>query len=434
MKSVTFDAPEYQQDGRFVVTRYQYSGSEQSGWQILREHQPWLMLGPGYRLLPVHYCGICATDLARHRLPFALPQITGHEIVVEADGQMAVVEINASHLALGQDGSGCPCCAQGWSSHCPQRLTLGIDRLPGGFAPYILAPQRAIHLLPAAIDPVVATAIEPLAAALRALHFTPPHEGDQIAVLGPRRLGMLLLAALSDYRQRHDLDFSITALLRRPQLASMCVAFGADQVRFVAQRDGDDAAGQYDIVFDTTGSPQGLITALQYARRIVHVKSTHGLPVSGMSKLDQLVVNELALLPPLDAADDPRWPLTLRGTRAVRSRSIEVATLDQADHWLAGPLRCDGMALHPGGALIYSGQERQELAAAIKQRGIALHSSRCGEFAPAIHLLARHCHLHQLLAEEWISQIPIGQIHDAFVRARGDNAAIKLVMRHGDGA
>ena len=35
-------------------------------------------------------------------------------------------------------------CDSGIPTHSPTRLVLGIDRLPGGFGPFILAPQNAI--------------------------------------------------------------------------------------------------------------------------------------------------------------------------------------------------------------------------------------------------------------------------------------------------
>ena len=56
--------------------------------RLARDDAPYLELGPGYRLLRTSHCGICSTDLARHRLPFALPQVTGHEIVARETERM----------------------------------------------------------------------------------------------------------------------------------------------------------------------------------------------------------------------------------------------------------------------------------------------------------------------------------------------------------
>lgn len=52
-------------------------------------------------------------------------------------------------------------------THCPDRLTLGIDRLPGGFAHHVLAPVHAIVEVPDDMPVQCAVLCEPLAAALQ---------------------------------------------------------------------------------------------------------------------------------------------------------------------------------------------------------------------------------------------------------------------------
>src|SRR5207249_2809327 len=107
---------------------------------VVREGREHLRLGPGYRLLRVSRCGVCATDLARRQLPFPLPQVTGHEVVAVADdGTPVVVEINASHAARAlPPDAWCADCRRGLGTHCPDRLVLGIHDLPGGFGPWLL--------------------------------------------------------------------------------------------------------------------------------------------------------------------------------------------------------------------------------------------------------------------------------------------------------
>ena len=97
---VAFTASEYQHDGSIARVPYELSGTPAAGWSVVRAGVEHVRLGPGYRLLQVSHCGVCATDLARRYLPFRLPQITGHEVVaVEEDGTPVVVEINASPRA-----------------------------------------------------------------------------------------------------------------------------------------------------------------------------------------------------------------------------------------------------------------------------------------------------------------------------------------------
>ena len=190
-----FRAPEYCADGSFDEAEYRFVGSAERGWTVYRNGGEYLRLGPGYRALRTHGCGICSTDLDRHFLPFPLPQVTGHELVADdAEGRHHVVEINASHHARSVRND-CAFCASGLPSHCPERLVLGIHDLPGGFGSWILAPVDAVLPLPPEIPFETALLIEPFAASLRAVVTIAPRSGETIAVLGPRRLGLLVVAA-----------------------------------------------------------------------------------------------------------------------------------------------------------------------------------------------------------------------------------------------
>ena len=294
---ISFTAPEFHSDASFRLAQYEYHGSESEGWEVVRNQAPYLQLGPGFTPIRTQYCGICSTDLARASLPFPLPQVIGHEVICMQDNAAVAVEINASHLARNDNPSACSYCSADLDTHCPERLTLGIDRLPGGFAPWILAPVAAIHLIPAALSPQTAIFAEPFAAALRALEITRPQAGDRIAVLGPRRLGLLLLAALACHRKQHDCDFTITALHRHDWLSDSCLEMGADEAINIEATPHDQLKERFDIVFDTTGNPSGFNRALQLSRRIVHVKSTHGQKVGEMAHLTEMVIDEITLHP-----------------------------------------------------------------------------------------------------------------------------------------
>ena len=230
MTHITFQAQEYQADGSFQSITYEFKGNESEGWQILREHQPFLQLGAGYTPVKSLYCGVCSTDLARQFLPYPLPQVIGHEVVGLKDEHPVVVEINASHLARAEHPEDCPFCRGGMNSQCPDRITLGINQLPGGFAPWFLAPVNAIFQKPKEISDLAASFTEPFAAALQGVEATSPKNGDSVAVLGPRRLGMLIIAALQGFRKQQDLDFEITGIVRHQQLEATCLELGADQV------------------------------------------------------------------------------------------------------------------------------------------------------------------------------------------------------------
>jgi Zn-dependent alcohol dehydrogenases len=234
-------------------------------------------------------CGICATDLSRKFLPFPLPQVIGHEVVAKDpdSGEHFVVEINDTYAARG-DAMQDMFCAMGLPTHSPDRMVLGIDRLPGGFGPYILAPVNGIVPIKT-VDVGVAALIEPFAATLHAVTSSPPRPGDRVAVLGPGRLGLLLIAALHAYRRSHGTGFSIAALSTHEYLLDLSQKLGAGHVVNLNESRIDSLKNSFDLLYDTTGSPSGFESALTLARREIHLKSTHGLPVQGLAHMTELV-------------------------------------------------------------------------------------------------------------------------------------------------
>ena len=469
MVQINFEGAEYQSDGSFSTTAYTFKGDQETGWDILRENRLHMKLGPGYVPVETRYCGVCSTDLARRYLPHPLPQITGHEVVGRLHDQWVVVEINGSHLARNQ-ASHCTFCKWGLANHCPDRITLGINRLPGGFAPWLLAPCNSIVPIPAGVDPLTASLVEPLAAAFQAVEVTAPRNGDRVAVLGPRRLGMLILPALRQFREVHGLDFEITALARHAPLLDLAARVGADQrVNLTA----DGKPEPFDIVFDTTGSPDGFELALSLAKRVLHLKSTHGREVMGMEHLSDMVVDELALLPYSPQHLQFAWPSLpwvnhhvfisetvsenivheISATRQTHIMSIPKAwsTLSQSAEPLANARlpRFDlavvssleevdavtrpvqGASLvRPGGAILLADGKRtgSALEAALA-RGLQVHTSRCGNFRKALAVLEHQPRISSVLVEEMITQqFPLAQIGQAFEIAADSRKSIKVIV------
>jgi len=483
MTTVDFPASEYQADGGFRPARYRFEGSPDEGWAIQREGRPHLRLGPGYRLLRTHSCGVCSTDLARRFLPFPLPQITGHELVaLDDEGARYAVEINASHLARGMRND-CPFCASGLANHCPERIVLGIHDLPGGFGPWVLVPIRAALRIPDEIPTESAVLIEPLAAALNAVTTVAPRDGERIAVLGPRRLGMLVVAALAAWRRKHGASFEILALSRRERLLALARALGADETRLVDESAGG-AGGPLeprlaDVVIDTTGDPRGLELALRLARREVHLKSTHGRGACGLEHTTELVVDELALAPlpsavpdrgsaaardlGLDGTARPRvaWMADLQppGWLSERSEVLRgsdaAAALDAIEAGAAGRLpraeaavalepaqvdaairpraRASGALIRPRGTILLhpsAARSGSALLAAVAG-GLRLSSSRCGDFHAAIELMAGDAHLRGVGERLVTHRFSCAAVPQAFETARSSDC-IKAVVEHGE--
>jgi threonine dehydrogenase-like Zn-dependent dehydrogenase len=465
-----FDAPEYRAGGRFGSAYYRYERTSDGAWRVFRDDRPHLDLGAGYRLMRVLSCGVCATDLAREHLPFPLPQITGHEVLAADErGRRYAVEINASHAARGVPP--CAFCVAGLPTHCPERLVLGIHDLPGGFGPWILAPVNALVPIPPAVDDVSAVLVEPLAAALHAVTVIDIRPGDTVAVLGPRRLGMLIVAALHAFRSESDRDFSIVALSRHDALLRLAGELGADR-GVAVNGDGGHLDDQLaDIVIDTTGNPQGLELAIRLARREVHLKSTHGRPAAGVHHLTEMVVDELALrrVLPDDLADcgahgglpaplawlassDPPAALAARGAvirgagsalmTAVAAAAdglprVQLAVADSASQ-VADAIRPGDVTPHSVvrprgeiGLLPAAADDASPLVRAVAGRGLRLTTSRCGDLRDAAAMLERADTLRRVgerMVTHWFGP---GDMNEAFTTARSA-ACIKAVVRHAE--
>lgn len=467
MKHVEFSAPEYQADGSFRTTRYAFEGGPKEGWTITREGETHLALGPGYRLLESVSCGICSTDLARRFLPFPLPQVIGHEVLAcDESGQRYVVEINASHAARGL-GERCPFCAAGLGTHCPERKVLGIHDLPGGFGRWLLAPVEAVIPVPDEISARGAVLVEPLAAALHAVTTVQPRDGETVAVLGPRRLGLLVVAALAAYRDLRGLDVKVAAFARRPALAALSRALGADDTTLVEGDGGNLRDGLVDVVIDTTGTPAGLDLAIRLARREVHLKSTHGQPAGGLRHLTEAVVDELsiaAFTPEATAGQRVAWladdepPVGLPaaelicGDAAAVQAAIEAAPLDgrlpRADVAVVDRPELIDAAIRPradreqpvvkprGTILLTDGPASagaSSLADAVLVRGLRLSSSRCGDFHTALSLMTANPDLVALEERLVTHRYPATRLAEAFATAVSPDA-VKVVVDQEPGA
>jgi threonine dehydrogenase-like Zn-dependent dehydrogenase len=477
MTTIDFDALDYRADQTFASARYRYVGDERAGWVVERDGREVLALGPGYRALRVRSCGVCSTDLARHFLPFPLPQVIGHEVIaVDTAGRRFVVEINASHAARGVTHD-CVFCRAGLPTHCPDRVTLGIHDLPGGFGPWILAPVAACLEVPAAIPDAVAVLVEPFAAALHAVRTIAPRSDERIAVLGPRRLGMLVVAALAAVRsamQQHEHGFEIAAIVRDPALATLARSFGSTQAHVLTGTGADAALERaFDVVIDTTGNPDGLASAVRFARREVHLKSTHGQPACGLRHLTELVVDELGIARfPREAplAGGEPWVAPLRGSRprvawlaaaeppawlAVTADVRRGSAVELAEHYARLPdglPRADAAVVdspagvdavirprpdrelalvRPRGLVLvhpYAATDGSALLAAVTGRGLRLSSSRCGDFRAALSLLAQTPELARLGERLVTHTFPARDLAHAFEVAKTRDC-IKAVVQ-----
>ena len=147
-------------------------------------------------LVRVEACGICGTD--RHLLlgefPSSPPVTLGHEFcgIIEAMGGAV------SGFAIGQRITGnpnihcgrCGQCQVNRVNLCRNLQAIGIHR-DGGFADYVLVPQKQAYALPLTLDPLHGAFCEPLACCLHGVDMAQIKTGASVIVLGGGVIGLL---------------------------------------------------------------------------------------------------------------------------------------------------------------------------------------------------------------------------------------------------
>ncbi|MBW6485866.1 MAG: alcohol dehydrogenase catalytic domain-containing protein [Syntrophobacterales bacterium] len=151
--------------------------------------------GPEEMLVKVHACGICGSDIVEwYRLPRA-PLVPGHEIGAE------VVRVGSlqTKFRVGERvfiAPKVPCLECDYCKAGKYPLCTGVqERLPGGFAEYILVPQvfieRGACLLPERLSFEESTFIEPLACVCHAQGLAGIEQRHTVMVMGCGMSGLL---------------------------------------------------------------------------------------------------------------------------------------------------------------------------------------------------------------------------------------------------
>jgi threonine dehydrogenase-like Zn-dependent dehydrogenase len=295
-------------------------------------------------------------------------------------------------------------------------------------------------------------------------------------------LGALIIAALVDFRQSCDIDFSITGLTRHQSLADLCTNLGADEIIEVDSQSLSGLKKKFDIVYDSSGTTDGFMTSLDLAKRVVHVKSTNGQPVLGLDYLTEMVVDEIALLPfstgnllfswfnkvqsgevrnifvSHSIGDDLLAEIEILRPKAKIIRAgfqdvIEELTFsasnglngsfNQFDTAVVGDLyevnqvlRPDpGKAealIRPRGTVLLAGNSTHsghKLENAISGNNLEIHTSRCGDFNAALQILKNSSALISTLQKQFITHhFPLEQLQQAFEVATDSGTSIKVMV------
>ena len=232
--------------------------------------------GSGEILLAVRAAGICGTDLHIYHdeYPTQPPVILGHELA----GEVAAIGDGVTRVAPGDRittetyfhlcGT-CRFCRGGQPNLCPERRSIG-SAVNGGFAPFVVVPERNVHRLPDGLSLREAALTEPIACVVHgALELPKVSAGDVAIVAGPGAIGLLTLQ-VARAAGAAVIVLGTAADRRRLALAN---DLGAARVIDISEEDpapivsGLTGGWGADIVFECSGAGPAALDLLRYVRR-----------------------------------------------------------------------------------------------------------------------------------------------------------------------
>lgn len=232
--------------------------------------------GPDDLLVRVEACGICGTDrhLLHGEFPSTPPVTLGHEFcgVIEAMGaDVKGFEIGGRitgdpNISCGR----CPQCMAGRVNLCRNLRAIGIHR-DGGFADYVIVPQKQAFHLPPGLNPAHGAFCEPLACCLHGIDMAEIKAGASVVVLGGGVIGLLTV-------QLARLAGATTVILSTRQASRRALAEEIGATHSV-----DPSAS--DIIEDITGEnglvPGGVDVVIECAGVAETVQQTTRLAKAG---------------------------------------------------------------------------------------------------------------------------------------------------------
>lgn len=251
---------------------------------VYREDLPKPVPAEGESLVRILMAAVCNTDkeiLRGYRPDFQ--GVMGHEFVGvveksenrELVGRRVVGELNAT---CGK----CIYCRTGRLTHCTSRRVLGMHDKDGCFGEYMTIDTSLLHPVPDTLVTQKAIYTEPLAAAFEIMAQVSLEPEQNIAVLGDGRLAYCVVQAMCAAGRR------VTVVGKHPEKLELFVPFADTTLE--RRREG------YEIVVEATGSPTGILQALEMVRKkgTIVLKSTYAGEVS--LPFSQVAVNEISII------------------------------------------------------------------------------------------------------------------------------------------
>lgn len=229
-------------------------------------------------LVEVSYAGLCGSDAGIYEFKPAFermtpPTVIGHEY----SGRVVETGVNVSTYAPGdrvverpiRPCGDCYQCHIGEPNVCQNSVLTGVD-IDGAYQPFLTVPEDVLHPVPSGVESKHAAVVEPTAIAARAvIENSRVSPGDRVLVEGPGPIGLLtaqVAAAQGGAVVVSGVGQDTT--YRLPLARELGFETINVNVDGVAARSDEltDGVG-YDVVFDTTGHPSGLTSAVDEVRK-----------------------------------------------------------------------------------------------------------------------------------------------------------------------
>ena len=280
------------------------------------------IIGADDGLLRIEACGLCGTDHEQYsgHIKAGYGFIPGHEIVgvIEAAGPEALARWGVSigdrvAVEVFLSCRDCRECRSGAYRRCERHGIadmygfIDVEKGPGlwgGYASHLyLAPDALVLPVPTGLDPVLATAFNPIGAGLRwAVEVPRLQAGETVAILGP---GIRGLAAAAAAKEAGAAFVLITGFgPRDADRLAIARDFGADLAVDVSVDDPVKAlrnatGSQADVVVDVTAkAPTAPGQALKLVRRggRVVLAGTRGPGTAPGFEPDTIVYKEVTVI------------------------------------------------------------------------------------------------------------------------------------------
>lgn len=241
--------------------------------------RPLAPLAPGMVRVRFGAGGICGSDLHYFRhgrtgdFQVKEPLVLGHELageVVELSDAAAGLHVGDRVAVNPSRWCGtCSYCREGRENLCENIYFMGsaskTPHMQGGFAEFVDVTPAQCVLVPAHVPFAAAALAEPLAVALHAVACAGDIRERHVAVFGGGPIGLLVMLAarLAGAASVAVVDLAAGPLAFAAELGAdrvISLAAGPDELRAV------QAAG-VDVVFEASGAPAGLSSALATVRR-----------------------------------------------------------------------------------------------------------------------------------------------------------------------